>query len=105
MSREEEQMRIFLRNALLAAGVILAAGSPASADEFALKLPPGDGDDLTQTTCSACHSIDYLLMNSPFQTRKSWEAEVNKMINVFGADVAPDDAKAIVNYLATNMGS
>jgi mono/diheme cytochrome c family protein len=98
-------MTNFLRNALFAAGVLVAAGRPASADEFALKLKPGEGAELTQTTCGACHSIDYLLMNSPFQTRKSWETTVNKMIKVFGADIGPADAKTIVDYLATNLGS
>jgi cytochrome c5 len=98
-------MKIILRNMLLAAGVLLAAGAPGKADEFALKLPPGEGAELTQTTCSACHSIDYLVMNSPFQSRKSWEGVVNKMSKVFGADIPPEDAKTIVNYLATHLGS
>jgi hypothetical protein len=36
--------------------------------------------------------------------RKAWESEVNKMINAFGAPIAPEDAKAIVEYLVANYG-
>jgi hypothetical protein len=37
--------------------------------------------------------------------RKTWQAEVDKMTNVFGAPIAPDDAKAIVDYLTKNYGT
>ena len=35
---------------------------------------------------------------------KRWEAEVNKMITVFGAPIGPDDARIIVEYLALAYG-
>jgi len=31
--------------------------------------------------------------------RKMWQAEVDKMINVFGASIQPSDATVIVDYL------
>ena len=35
---------------------------------------------------------------------KQWEAEVAKMINAFGADIAPVNTKAIVDYLTHHYG-
>ena len=43
-------------------------------------------------------------MNSPFLDRKGWEAEVNKMVKVYGAPMQPDEMAKIVDYLATNYG-
>ena len=36
---------------------------------------------------------------------KQWEGVVTKMIKVFGAPVSDQDAKAIVEYLATQYGN
>jgi hypothetical protein len=33
-----------------------------------------------------------------------WQAEVNKMINAFGAPIDPKDVPAIVDYLTKNYG-
>jgi mono/diheme cytochrome c family protein len=84
---------------LLAASMTFGLVASASADEFAIKLKPGPGSDIAQTHCSACHSLDYIQMNSPFLDAKGWSAEVTKMINVFGADIDEADAKQIVDYL------
>lgn len=81
-----------------------AIASLAHADEFAIRLTPGVGVDQTSASCAACHSLDYIVMNSPFPTAPVWDAEVKKMINVFGADIKPDDAKIITEYLAKNYG-
>jgi hypothetical protein len=43
--------------------------------------------------------------NSPFPTQKLWDAEVTKMIKVYGAPIGDADAKVIVDYLAKNYGS
>lgn len=83
----------------------LFATAVRAADEFDIKLKPGAGQEVTQTQCAACHSLDYLLTNSPFPTRAVWDAEVNKMIKVFGATIEPGDAKAIIDYLAKNYGT
>lgn len=37
-------------------------------------------------------------------TGKVWEAEVNKMIKAFGADIDPADAKTITDYLTRTYG-
>ena len=99
------------RTPTLAVLTLLALGTQAGwicgakADEFALKLKPGPGSDLTQANCSACHSLDYVLTNSPFLTKAAWDGEVNKMIKAFGADIQPADAKQIIEYLGCNYGS
>jgi sulfite dehydrogenase (cytochrome) subunit B len=54
--------------------------------------------------CEACHSLDYIRINAPFMTRKAWEAEVAKMITVFGAPIDPADARTIADYLVRNYG-
>jgi sulfite dehydrogenase (cytochrome) subunit B len=55
--------------------------------------------------CAACHSLDYIPMNSPCPDRKLWDAEVTKMIKVFGAPIDDAHAKAITDDLAGNYGS
>ena len=69
-----------------------------------VQLKPGAGVQVVENYCAACHSLDYPRINSPFLNRSGWEAEVNKMIKVFGAPIEPADAKTIIDYLATNYG-
>ncbi len=83
----------------------LLATAVRAADEFDIKLKPGAGQDVTQQQCAACHSLDYVLTNSPFPTRAVWDAEVNKMIKVFGATIEPGEANTIIDYLAKNYGT
>ncbi|MGO4571603.1 SorB family sulfite dehydrogenase c-type cytochrome subunit [Microvirga sp. 2TAF3] len=89
----------------LTAFAIVTAATLAHADETAIKLKDAPGHDAVMNNCAACHSLDYIQMNSPFPDRKVWEAEVTKMIKAFGAPIDDEDAKAIVDYLAKNYGS
>jgi mono/diheme cytochrome c family protein len=75
------------------------------ADESKIVLKPGAGIDKVTAYCSACHSLDYIQMNSPFPDRKLWDAEVNKMINAFGAQIPKDEIPIIVDYLSQHYGS
>lgn len=68
------------------------------------ELPPGPNRDLLVMSCMSCHSPAYITMQPPFP-RKVWEAEVTKMVNVFGAQVRPYDRKLIVDYLMTIRGN
>ena len=81
-----------------------AAISAAAAQEQAITLKPGPGLDKVQANCSACHSLDYIPMNSPFMNAAAWDAEVNKMIKAMGAPISDADAKAIKEYLTKNYG-
>lgn len=80
------------------------ASTPALADEAKLQLKPGAGLEQTVNNCGACHSLDYVVMNSGFLNDKGWDGEVNKMIKVFGANIDEVDAKAIKAYLSSNYG-
>ena len=80
------------------------AGVAAAAEEASLTLAEGPGRELTQASCSMCHSLDYILINAPFQNRAGWEKTVNKMVNVFGAPLTPQDNAAIVAYLGQYYG-
>ena len=89
---------------LLLATIASIAAHAARADEAAVLLKDGAGRDVVAANCSACHSLDYIQMNAPFMAGKQWEAEVTKMINAFGADIAPAEAKTIVDYLTRSYG-
>jgi len=78
---------------------------PATADEPTVDLKPSPGLDKVQGNCSACHSLVYIQMNSPFLNAAGWNAEVTKMIKAFGAPISDADAAAITDYLANNYGS
>lgn len=95
-----DAFRIACLSALLLA---LPAGVRA-ADESGLVLADGTGRDRVQAACSMCHSVDYIVMNSPFQDAAAWEKTVNKMVKVYGAPLTPDDAAAIVAYLGEHYG-
>ncbi|QID33785.1 c-type cytochrome [Pampinifervens florentissimum] len=69
-----------------------------------VKLKNGSGKDLVEANCVACHSLDYIQMNSPFLDKKGWEATVNKMIKVFGAPIKEEDVQKMVEYLSKYYG-
>ena len=85
-------------------GALLIVGGAAHAGEQTIKLKPAPGAAELRANCAACHSLDYIQLNSPFLDRKAWEAEVAKMIKVFGAPVKQEDIPAIVDYLTRNYG-
>jgi mono/diheme cytochrome c family protein len=78
---------------------------PALADEQPIDLKKAPGLDAVEGNCAACHSLDYVEMNSPFLNAAGWDAEVHKMITLFGAPISDADAKAIADYLKANYGS
>ena len=84
--------------------MVVAAASPR-AEEKPVSLKEAPGQPAVEGNCASCHSLDYLRTNSPFLDRKGWQAEVTRMISVFGAPVAPQDAKTIVDYLAKSYGA
>jgi len=70
-------------------------------DEIA-KFRPGPGVEFAETNCSACHSADYIGTQPPKQGKAFWQAEVTKMIKVFGAPIAEQDVDKIAEYLSAN---
>ena len=87
----------------LALTLAATAATAATAQESKVVLKEGPGKDKVMQ-CLACHSLDYIQMNSPFLDKAGWTASVNKMINVFGAPIAKEDVEIIANYLVQNYG-
>ncbi len=96
------------RSLLLAAAAIagLALGS-AIAAPVTYTLPdetsafkPGANLDVVQNNCTACHSADYVNTQPRGFKRDFWQAEVTKMIKVYGAPIEDADIGKIVDYLA-----
>ena len=73
--------------------------TPALAQQQ-VPLKPGAGQDAVSTTCSVCHTLDYIRMNSMFLTPDAWKAEVAKMRDALGAPIDDDTANTIVKYLS-----
>ena len=88
----------------LIALLLLAAPAAKYPDENRVQLKDGPDKALVVGRCAACHSLDYIPMNSPFLDRKGWEAEVNKMVKSYGAPMEPDEVGKFVDYLATSYG-
>ena len=95
---------------VLAAGVLAAA--PAMAKD--IQLPP-DGVQLkpselpgyakAQTSCTMCHSAEYMLYQPATAPRTYWDAMVKRMKTVFKAPVPDADMPEIVDYLAKTYGA
>jgi sulfite dehydrogenase (cytochrome) subunit B len=83
----------------------LTLAIPAMADEQPVDLKKAPGLDKVEANCAACHSLDYIVMNSPYPNAALWDAEVTKMIKAFGAPIDEADAKEIAAYLKKNYGS
>jgi sulfite dehydrogenase (cytochrome) subunit B len=64
---------------------------------------PGPNLDRAKNNCTACHSADYVNIQPRGAKDKKafWQAEVAKMIKVYGAPIAESDVAGIVDYLAT----
>ena len=93
-----------MRTIAIAAAALMLSAAPALAEEQPVQLKGAPGRDVVEQNCGACHSLDYIKMNSPFLKPDGWTAEVTKMINAFGAPISADDAKAIQDYLVRNYG-
>ena len=90
---------------LAAIAVLLAVSSSRlAAEEKPVELKPGPGKELVESNCAACHSLDYIVTNSPFLKTAVWEAEISKMVKAFGAPVDEPSQRKILDYLVKNYG-
>jgi len=95
---------------LLASAAIAALSfGPVTAAPVNYKLPeeiaafkPGPNLEVVQNNCTACHSADYINTQprGPKFKKDFWQAEVTKMIKVYGAPIGDADVPKIVEYLA-----
>jgi sulfite dehydrogenase (cytochrome) subunit B len=90
--------------AAAALGLVAARAVPVvyKLPEETAAFKPGPNLDVVQNNCSGCHSSDYI--NTQPRNMKSkkdfWQAEVTKMIEVYGAPINDADVPKIVEYLA-----
>jgi sulfite dehydrogenase (cytochrome) subunit B len=103
--------RRFLVALLLSIGAIAGLGfvGAVTAAPVNYKLPdetaafkPGPNLELVQNNCTGCHSADYVSTQprGPKFKKDFWQAEVIKMIKVYGAPIEEADVPKIVEYLA-----
>lgn len=88
--------------ALLMAGTGLARPIRYELPPETATLRPGPNHDVAQANCTACHSADYIQTQprGPKFKKDFWQAEVTKMIKVYGAPIDDADVGKIVDYLA-----
>jgi mono/diheme cytochrome c family protein len=102
--------RYFFLALPVALAAIAGAGfAPANAAPVSYTLPdetaalkPGPNLEVVQNNCTACHSADYVNTQprGPKFKKDFWQAEVTKMIKVYGAPIEDADIGKIVEYLA-----
>ena len=88
--------------ASLAFGAVTAAPVNYKLPDETAAFKPGPNLDVVQNNCTACHSADYINTQprGPKFNKDFWQAEVTKMIKVFGAPIDDADVSKIVEYLA-----
>ena len=90
--------------AIVALGAAAAFAAPVNytLPEETAAFKPGPNVDVVQNNCTACHSADYIRTQPRGEKfkRDFWQAEVTKMIKVYGAPIDEQDAPKIVDYLA-----
>lgn len=95
----------------LAGGAALLAAA-AFARSSAIELPIGDtppeladpASEVVVNNCSACHSLDYITTQPRGKGEQFWRDAVAKMVNVYKAPIAPEDADAVGTELARKFG-
>ena len=96
---------LLVLSAVLALVPVRVLASPISyalpAETAAFK--PGPNVDVVQNNCSACHSADYINTQPRGAKDKKgfWQAEVTKMIKLYGAPIDQADVPKIVDYLSS----
>jgi sulfite dehydrogenase (cytochrome) subunit B len=101
--------RGFFLALLLTLAAAACWGGSASAAPISYTLPdetaafkPGPNLEVVRNNCTACHSADYVSTQprGPKFKKDFWQAEVTKMIKVYGAPIDDADIGKIVDYLA-----
>jgi sulfite dehydrogenase (cytochrome) subunit B len=90
--------------AIATLSIAAAAAAPVNytVPEETAAFGPGPNLEVVQNNCSGCHSADYIKTQPRDVKSKTdfWQAEVTKMIKVYGAPIDQADVGKIVDYLA-----
>ena len=86
----------------LAPGSATAAPVSYTLPDETAAFKPGPNLEVVQNNCTGCHSADYINTQprGPKFKKDFWQAEVTKMIKVYGAPIDEADVGRIVDYLA-----
>jgi sulfite dehydrogenase (cytochrome) subunit B len=68
------------------------------------EFPEHPGKTEFTSYCGICHSLRYISAQPDFP-RKTWEAEVKKMVEKYGAPIDTANSTRIVNYLVLIKGN
>lgn len=90
--------RAMIGMGVVAVTTLLAFGIVVRAQE----LPAGPGQEQTLKACGGCHGIGQIVDLK--RSAEEWSSTVTAMINL-GAPVPDSDFDAVVNYLATYLGT
>lgn len=88
----------------LAAVLAAVTAAPAAAQqETDSGLPPGEGREIVETLCAACHSLD--LVKQQGMSRHRWDTTLVWMVEKQGMPDLPEDERNLVlDYLAEHFG-
>ncbi len=90
--------------AIAALGLVAARAVPVvyKTPEETAAFKPGPNLEVVQNNCTGCHSADYISTQPrDVKSKKDfWQAEVTKMVKVYGAPIDDADVPKIVDYLA-----
>ena len=98
-----------MRYTALVSFILAIIVSAADATPITYNLPeetaafrPGANLDVVKNNCTGCHSADYISTQpqGPKYKNDFWQAEVTKMIKVYGAPIEEADVGKIIDYLA-----
>ena len=82
--------------AAFAGSLAWAAQPPQSQPAPADQAPP-DPRDILKGACATCHGVDFIVQHR--KDRDDWDFTVRRMMDK-GAELTPDDAALLVDYLA-----
>jgi cytochrome c5 len=72
--------------------------------DYSGQIPKGPNMQVYEKDCLICHSARYVTTQPGF-SRSTWEKEVKKMVDAYGATVSDDDQRKIVEYLVAVRGA
>jgi cytochrome c5 len=90
-----------MQRAILVAMAGFVFCAPGSAQSGNIQLPDGEGKQLTEQVCSACHGIETAV--GPRHDKTGWQKVVDDMA-ARGADGTDAQLKTIVEYLTKYFG-
>ena len=99
------KMAMCVAASIVAIGIVpmISVAKPISYQlpEETAAFGPGPNQDAVLGNCAACHSADYIKTQPQGASFKKdfWQAEVTKMIKVYGAPIDEADVSKIVDYL------